>query len=293
MITGLGGIQISQLPQPGSPLLNLLFPFRKAQLEQEAQRCMESIAAGAQRIQEVGACLAVVGNAAAADQKMVTALNQLFKTMPWMGVPPISAENPALGIYKAMKYAQMAMERVSAETRPEIERNRMIGAAKDCLEVLKQVLVERSVRIDQVNQALKQLAVEMPSLAPRPPAGGATDPAMSPGDAPDTTAPTSGDPATSVPLPSDPATTDATTAAPTADTPTADAPTAGASAPSPLLGRDATRAQLMKVVDALKEVLRPLEDKLRQDMAMLTVINIKRQGVFSVFADLWKAQAGR
>ena len=49
----------------------------------------------------------------------------------------------------------------------------------------------------------------------------------------------------------------------------------------------------MKVVDALKEVLRPLADKLRQDMAMLTVINIKRQGVFSVFADLWKAQAGR
>ena len=283
-ITGLGGIQISQLLQPGSPFLNPFFPFRKAQLEQEAQRCMESIEAGTQRIQEVGACIAVVGNAVADDERMVSNLNQIFMGMPWMGIPPISADTPVLGIQKAMKYTQIAMERVYSREMPEAERNAKINTAKECMEVLTQALAERGQRMAQVNQALNQIAVQMPSLAPPPPSGGATDPAMSPpsGDAPNPTTPPSVDPAMDVAQPSEPALTDMTTAK----------PAAGASA-TPVLGQNATRADLVKVIYALKDVLRPLETKLREDMAALTVINIKRQGVLSVFADLWKAQAGR
>jgi hypothetical protein len=281
MITGPGGIQISQLLQSGSPFLNPFFPFRKAQLDQEAQRCMESIDAGTKRIQEVTTCLAVVGNAVAADERMVATLNQRFKSMPWMEVPPISADDPALGIYKAMKYTQIAMERVMSSEMPETERNAKINAAKGCLEVLKQVLGERDLRIAQVNQALKVLGGQMPGLAPPPPSGvGATDPTTMPPatDAPDSAPPPSSDPTTEVTQPTEPALSGPTTAPPTAD-----------SSARPVLGKNATRADLMKVVDALKGMLRPLETKLREDMASLTVINIRRQGVVSVFAELFKA----
>jgi len=285
MITGPGGIQISQLLQGGSPFLNPFFPIRKAQLEQEAQRCMESIEAGTKQIKEVTTCLAVVGNAAAADEKMAATLNQLFKSTPWMGVPPISADNPTLGIYKAMKYTQMAMEQVMSREMPETERNAKINTAKNCLEVLKQALGERDQRIAQVNHALEVLGVQMPGLAPPPPSGGgATDPTTMPptAEAPGSATPPSSDPTTQTTQPTDPASSDPTTAPPAADT-----------SARPVLGKNATRADLMKVVDALKGMLQPLETKLREDMATLTVINIRRHGVLSAFAELFKAQAGR